>query len=51
VLLRAADTFSARASTRLEHVFAVNHPSGQLERAWAVKEHVLMPLQTGYPPR
>lgn len=44
LLLRAANTLSARAWARLEHVFAVDDPSGQLEWAWAVKAHVRMLL-------
>jgi len=46
LLLRAADTLSARAWTRLERVFAVDDPTGQLEWAWAIKEHVRMLLAT-----
>jgi transposase len=46
LLLRAANTLSARAWDRLEHVFAVDDPTGQLEWAWAVKEHVRMLLAT-----
>lgn len=46
LLLRAANTLSARAWARLERVFAADDPSGQLEWAWAVKEHLRMLLAT-----
>lgn len=46
LLLRAADTLSPRGWARLERVFAVDDPTGQLEWAWAVKEHVRMLLKT-----
>ena len=46
LLLRSADTLSTRAWARLEHVFAVDDPTGQLEWAWAVKEHLRMLLKT-----
>ena len=46
LLLRAADTLSPRGWARLERVFALDDPTGQLERAWAVKEHLRMLLAT-----
>lgn len=46
LLLRGADTLSPRAWTRLELVFTTDDPTGQLEWAWAVKEHVRMLLKT-----
>lgn len=46
LLLRAADTLSPRGWARLEQVFAVDDPTGQLESAWAVKEHLRMLLAT-----
>jgi len=44
LLLRGADSLSARGWARLERVFAVDDPTGQLEWAWAVKEHVRLLL-------
>ena len=46
LLLRGANSLSQRGWARLEHVFAVDDPTGQLEWAWAVKEHVRMLLAT-----
>lgn len=46
LLLRAANTLSPRAWARLERVFAADDPTGQLEWAWAVKEHLRMLLAT-----
>ena len=40
LLLRGADTLSPAAWTRLEAVFDHDDPTGQLEWAWAVKEHL-----------
>src|SRR5450756_1656997 len=40
LLLRGADTLSSAAWTRLEAVFDHGDPTGQLEWAWAVKEHL-----------
>lgn len=44
LLLRGADSLSARGWVRLEHVFALDDPTGQLEWAWAVKEHLRLLL-------
>jgi transposase len=44
LLLRGADSLSARGWDRLTHVFAVDDPTGQLEWAWAVKEHLRLLL-------
>ena len=46
LLLRAADTLSTRAWDRLTRVFALDDPTGQLEWAWAVKEHLRILLKT-----
>lgn len=46
LLLRAANTLSPRGWARLERVFALDDPTGQLEWAWAVKEHLRMLLAT-----
>jgi transposase len=46
LLLRTADTLSARGWDRLEYVFTTDDPTGQLEWAWAVKEHLRMLLKT-----
>jgi len=40
LLLRGADTLSTRGWARLERVFATDDPTGQLEWAWAAKEHL-----------
>ena len=40
LLLRGADTLSTRGWARLEQVFATDDPTGQLEWAWAAKEHL-----------
>lgn len=46
LLLRGADTLSTRAWDRLTRVFAADDPTGQLEWAWGVKEHLRMLLAT-----
>jgi len=46
LLLRGANTLSARGWDRLTRVFAVDDPTEQLEWAWAVKEHVRLLLKT-----
>jgi transposase len=40
LLLRGYDTLSARARTRLDHVFAVDDPTQELSAAWGVKEQL-----------
>jgi len=40
LLLRGADTLSPAAWARLQRVFATDDPTGQLEWAWAAKEHL-----------
>ncbi|MGT2464157.1 ISL3 family transposase [Sinomonas atrocyanea] len=47
LLLRAADTLSARAVARLRKVFATDDPSGQLQAAWEAKEQLRTLLSSG----
>ena len=46
LLLRGTNSLSARGWERLDYVFAVDDPTGQLEWAWAVKDHTCMLLAT-----
>jgi transposase len=46
LLLRGYDTLSARARTRLDHVFAVDDPTQELSAAWGVKEQLRRLLNT-----
>ncbi|WP_315914420.1 ISL3 family transposase [Arthrobacter sp. lap29] len=47
LLLRAADSLSEAATSRLEKVFATDDPTGKLKAAWDVKEQVRTLLRTG----
>ena len=46
LLLRAGNTLTPAAWTRLQTIFATDDPTGQLEWAWAVKEHLRLLLAT-----
>nr|WP_245827722.1 ISL3 family transposase [Sinomonas mesophila] len=47
LLLRAAETLSDRARTRLREVFATDDPTGQLQAAWEAKEQLRTLLRSG----
>jgi transposase len=51
LLLRAGDTLSPKALQRLTTVLTTDHPSGQLNAAWAVKELLRQLLQAHGPTR
>lgn len=47
LLLRAAETLSDRARTRLRTVFDTDDPTGQLRSAWEAKEQLRILLAAG----